>query len=65
MLTLTAVMHKKENIHIVECPEVKPANQRKPPEEPLHNLKEPAKLYFKILFSRKEGTYLNDFSGGS
>ena len=43
--TLTAVLHKEENMYIAECPEVGTASQGETIEEAINNLKEATQLY--------------------
>jgi len=45
MSTLTAVLHKEENMYVAECPEVGTVSQGKTIEESLNNLKEATELY--------------------
>jgi predicted RNase H-like HicB family nuclease len=45
MLTLTAVVHKEEDMYVAECPEVETASQGKTVEEAIRNLKEATELY--------------------
>ncbi|MGC2062346.1 MAG: type II toxin-antitoxin system HicB family antitoxin [Thermodesulfovibrionales bacterium] len=43
--TLTAVMHKEEDLYVAECPEVGTVSQGSTIEEALSNLKEATELY--------------------
>ncbi|MDP3014588.1 MAG: type II toxin-antitoxin system HicB family antitoxin, partial [Candidatus Subteraquimicrobiales bacterium] len=43
--TLTAVLHKEEDMYVVECPEVGTVSQGSTIEEALANLKEATELY--------------------
>lgn len=43
--TFTAVMHKENDMHIAECPEVGTYSQGKTIEEAVDNLKEATELY--------------------
>jgi predicted RNase H-like HicB family nuclease len=43
--TLTAVLHKEEDLHIAECPEVGTVSQGYSVEESIANLKEATELY--------------------
>ena len=43
--TLTAVLHKEENIYIATCPEVGTVSQGSSIEEAIANLKEATELY--------------------
>ena len=45
MLTLTAVIHKEEDMYVSECPEVGTISQGRTIEEALANLKEATELY--------------------
>lgn len=45
MKTLTAVLHKEEDIYVAECPEVGTVSQGKNIEEAISNLKEATELY--------------------
>ena len=45
MKTLTAVLHKEEDMYVAECPEVGTASQGKNIEEAINNLKEATELY--------------------
>jgi len=45
MLTLTAVIHKEEDMYVAECPEVGTASQGMTIEEAVKNLKEATELY--------------------
>ncbi|MGB2841135.1 MAG: type II toxin-antitoxin system HicB family antitoxin [Halobacteriota archaeon] len=45
MQTLTAVLHKEEDMYVAECPEVGTVSQGKSIEEALKNLKEATELY--------------------
>ncbi len=45
MLTLTAVIHKEEDMYVAECPEVGTASQGNTIEEAAKNLKEATELY--------------------
>lgn len=43
--TVTAVLHKEEDLYVVECPEVGTVSQGATIEEALANLKEATELY--------------------
>lgn len=43
--TLTAVMHKEEDLYVAECPEVGTVSQGSSIEDALSNLKESTELY--------------------
>jgi len=45
MSTLTAVLHKEEDMYVAECTEVGTVSQGKTIEEALDNLKEATELY--------------------
>jgi len=43
--TLTAVLHKEDDMYVAECPEVGTVSQGYPLEEALANIKEATELY--------------------
>lgn len=43
--TLTAILHKEEDLYVAECPEVGTASQGTTVEEAIANLKEATELY--------------------
>jgi predicted RNase H-like HicB family nuclease len=43
--TFTAVLHKEEDLHVADCPEVGTVSQGKTVEEAVANLKEATELY--------------------
>ena len=45
MASLTAVLHKEEDMYVAECPEVGTVSQGKTVDEALANLKEATELY--------------------
>ncbi len=45
MWTLTAVVHKEENMYVAQCPEVGTVSQGDTLEEAVDNLKEATELY--------------------
>ncbi len=45
MLTLTAILHKEEDVYVAECPEVGTVSQGYTIEEAVANLKEATELY--------------------
>ena len=45
MVSLTAVLHKEEDMYVAECPEVGTVSQGKTVDEALANLKEATELY--------------------
>ncbi len=44
-MTLTAVLHKEEDLYVAECPEVGTVSQGSSVEEAVANLKEATELY--------------------
>ncbi|MEJ2207874.1 MAG: type II toxin-antitoxin system HicB family antitoxin [Anaerolineae bacterium] len=44
-LTLTAVLHREEDLYVAECPEVGTVSQGQTVEEAVANLKEATELY--------------------
>ena len=55
MVTLSAVIHREENIYVAECPEVGTVSQGNTIEEAVENLKEATELYLEE-FPLKEKT---------
>ena len=45
MSTLTAILHKEEDMYVAECPEVGTVSQGKTIEEAISNLREATELY--------------------
>ncbi|MBS3151903.1 type II toxin-antitoxin system HicB family antitoxin [Candidatus Woesearchaeota archaeon] len=45
MKTLTAVLHKEEDVYVAECPEIGTVSQGNTIEEAIFNLKEATELY--------------------
>ena len=45
MKTLTAIVHKDEDMYVAECPEIGTASQGKTVDEAVANLKEATELY--------------------
>ena len=45
MKTLTAVLHKEEDMYVADCPEVGTVSQGKTVEEAVFNLREATELY--------------------
>jgi predicted RNase H-like HicB family nuclease len=43
--TLTAVIHKEDNLYVAQCPEIGTASQGETVEEAVANLKEATELY--------------------
>jgi len=50
--TLTAIIHKEEDMYVAECPEVGTVDQGETIEEALANLKEATRLYLKAILRR-------------
>lgn len=62
MLTLTAVVHKEEDMYVAECPEVETASQGKTFEEAVKNLKEATELYLEEFpLKNKERSVITTF----
>jgi predicted RNase H-like HicB family nuclease len=62
MLTLTAVVHKEEDMYVAECPEVETASQGKTVEEAVKNLKEATELYLEEFpLKNKERSVITTF----
>lgn len=55
MPTLTAVVHKEEDMYVAECPEVGTVSQGKTLEEAILNLKEATELYLEEFPFKDEG----------
>ncbi|MCA1667351.1 MAG: type II toxin-antitoxin system HicB family antitoxin [Thermomicrobia bacterium] len=45
MQTLTAVVHREDNLYVAECPEVGTVSQGETIDEAINNLKEATELY--------------------
>ena len=45
MITLTAVIHREDDLYVAECPEVGTASQGTSIEEAIENLREATELY--------------------
>ncbi len=45
MITLSAVLHREDEVYVAECPEVGTVSQGKTVEEAIENLKEATELY--------------------
>ena len=45
MVTLSAIIHKEEDMYIAECPEIGTVSQGKTVEKAIKNLKEATELY--------------------
>ena len=54
MTTLTAILHREEDIYVAECPEVGTVSQGQTVDEALGNLREATELYLEE-FPLKEG----------
>jgi len=62
MLTLTAVVHKEEDMYVAECPEVETASQGKTVEDAVKNLKEATELYLEEFpLKNKERSVITTF----
>ena len=62
MLTLTAVIHRDEDMYVAECPEVGTASQGKTIEEAAKNLKEATELYLEEFpLKSKERSFITTF----
>lgn len=58
MKTLTAVLHKEEDMYVAECPEVGTVSQGKSINEALENLKEATELYLEEFPLKRKGKAL-------
>ena len=56
--TLTAVLHKEENMYIAQCPEVGTVSQGETIEEAINNLKEATQLYLEEFPMEKESRFI-------
>ncbi len=62
MVTLTAIIHKEEDMYVAECPEVGTVSQGKTIEEAIYNLKEATELYLEEFpLEEKEHPFLTTF----
>ncbi len=62
MFTLTAVIHREEDMYVAECPEVGTASQGKTIEEAVKNLKEATELYLEEFpMGSKERSIITTF----
>ena len=59
MYTLTAVLHKEDDMYVVECPEAGTVSQRHTIEEAVHNLKEAQSSTLRNSLSQKTGGQLS------
>ena len=67
MVSLTAVLHREEDMYIAECPEVGTVSQGKTVDEALENLKEATELYleeFPLKEVKKPILTVFDVKGG-
>lgn len=55
MRTLTAVLHKEEDMFVAECPEVGTVSQGKTVDEAVKNLREATELYLEEFPIKKNG----------
>jgi predicted RNase H-like HicB family nuclease len=53
MKTLTAVIHKEEDMYVAKCPEIGTTSQGKTVEQALANLKEATELYLEEFPAKK------------
>ncbi|MDF0590686.1 type II toxin-antitoxin system HicB family antitoxin [Candidatus Methanocrinis natronophilus] len=62
MVTLTAVVHREEDVYVAECPEVGTASQGGTIEEAVQNLKEATELYLEEFpLDRSERSFVTTF----
>ncbi len=62
MVTLTAVVHREEDVYVAECPEVGTASQGETIEEAVQNLKEATELYLEEFpLERSERSFVTTF----
>ena len=61
MVSLTAVLHKDEDMYVAKCPEVGTASQGKTIEEALTNLKEATELYLEEFFVEEKARPYSPF----
>jgi len=60
--TLTAILHKEEDLYVAKCPEVGTVSQGRTVEEAVANLKEATELYLEEFPNKRwemEATYGN------
>ena len=55
MRTFTAIIHKEEDMYVVECPEVGTVSQGKTIDEALKNIKEATELYLEEFPFKENG----------
>ncbi|MBW2972465.1 type II toxin-antitoxin system HicB family antitoxin [Candidatus Woesearchaeota archaeon] len=53
MTTLTAIVHKEEDMYVAECPEIGTVSQGKTVEDAVSNLKEATELYLEEFPDKK------------
>lgn len=62
MVTLTAVVHREEDVYVAECPEVGTASQGETIEEAVQNLKEATELYLEEFpLDRSDRSFVTTF----
>ncbi|HNR58728.1 MAG: type II toxin-antitoxin system HicB family antitoxin [Methanothrix sp.] len=62
MVTLTAVVHREEDVYVAECPEVGTASQGETIEEAVQNLKDATELYLEEFpLERSERSFVTTF----
>lgn len=62
MVTLTAVVHREEDVYVAECPEVGTASQGETIEKAVENLKEATELYLEEFPLKKvERSFVTTF----
>jgi predicted RNase H-like HicB family nuclease len=62
MLTLTAVIHREEDVYVAECPEVGTVSQGRTLDEAVENLKEATELYLEEFpLESKERSIITTF----
>ena len=62
METLTAMLHKEENMYVAECPEVGTVSQGKTIDDAVKNLKEATELYLEDFpLKDKRRTWVTTF----
>lgn len=62
METLTAMLHKEENMYVAECPEVGTVSQGSTADEAVENLKEATEIYLEEFpLKDKKRTWVTTF----
>jgi len=62
MVTLTAVVHREEDVYVAECPEVGTASQGETIEEAVQNLNDATELYLEEFpLERSERSFVTTF----